>query len=362
MAVEHDIAAAFALGGEIMALAPHGRGLINATFLVTVATPMPRRVVLQRLNRHVFPQPERVMANLRTLLDHANRHGTADLRLPQIVPSRSGEDFITDADGNVWRAITYIENTRSVDAITTMTEAEALGDTLGRFHCLVHDLECARLHDTLPGFHVTPDYLHRYDAVPAPSRSDEATRFCLDFIEQRREAAAVLEDARAAGRLRSRPIHGDPKVDNVLFDIDSDRAVSLIDLDTVKPGLLHYDIGDCLRSACNRRGEAADTPSATRFDLDLARTVLGAYLRQTRDILDADDIDYLYAAIRLLPFELGLRFFTDHLEGDRYFRIASPGQNLHRALIQFHLAADIERQRGAIESLIAALAGKPGGR
>ena len=166
---------------------------------------------------------------------------------------------------------------------------------------------------------------------------------------------AVLEDAVDAGVLRPRPIHGDPKVNNVLLDRASGRAIALVDLDTVKPGLVHYDIGDCLRSGCNRLGEETDDLDQVGFDLEFCEAILTGYADAARQVLSDADLDYLYDAIRLISFELGLRFLSDYLAGDVYFRITHPQQNLQRARVQFRLTADIEAKEDAIRAIIERL-------
>ena len=148
-------------------------------------------------------------------------------------------------------------------------------------------------------------------------------------------------------------IHGDPKLDNILFDTKRRRALALIDLDTVQPGLIQQDLGDCLRSCCNRSGEESRDQGSVRFDLELCAAILGAYAEETRGLLGPGDLAVLYDSIRLLPYELALRFLTDHLEGDRYFRVAYQGQNLEKARIQLDLLADIESRETAIRRLIA---------
>jgi Ser/Thr protein kinase RdoA (MazF antagonist) len=174
-------------------------------------------------------------------------------------------------------------------------------------------------------------------------------------VEAREELAGVLERAKAAGVLPLRPIHGDPKVNNVLLDARSGEAIALVDLDTVKPGLVHYDIGDCLRSACNPLGEETLTPEKVGFDLQLCAALLEGYGAAAGAILSDADHAYLYDAIRLLSFELGLRFFSDHLAGNVYFHTVRPGHNLDRALVQFHLTASIEAQEQEIRALLAQL-------
>jgi Ser/Thr protein kinase RdoA (MazF antagonist) len=352
-----DVAAAFS-AAPILGIEPLGRGLINDTFLVATPT---GRFVLQRINTQVFPEPAAILTNLRILLDHVGqvrKHAPAvrDLEFPTLIPRLAGGDGHVDAGGGYWRALSFIEGTCNHDRITDAAEAAEVGYALGRFHALVNGLDPGRLHDTLPGFHITPAYLARFDAALArPLRVADGAdlRWAFRFVEARRPCADVLEAAKRSGQLRLRVIHGDPKVDNVLFSATTGAAASLIDLDTVKPGLIHYDLGDCLRSGCNRLGESAET---AEFDLDLARAILQGYWEEARRFLGGADRAFLYDAIRLLPFELGLRFLTDHLEGDVYFKVEAPGQNLRRALTQFCLAKSVERQESALRSLIGELA------
>jgi Ser/Thr protein kinase RdoA (MazF antagonist) len=351
-----NIVAEFDFGGTVTAIRPHGGGLINDTFLIETGTGP--RAILQRLNTGVFPHPERILANLRTLLDHTHAHGTEGLRLPALYRTRDGRDWATDPDSGIWRALEFIPDTHSLATLGNAAQAQAVGAALGRFHRLLHELPVERLHTTLPGFHVTPDYLRHFDAILQDSTADHsiALRDALIFVEEHRELADVLERARQTGALTSRPTHGDPKLDNFLFDRDASHVVALIDLDTVQPGLVQVDLADCLRSCCNRAGEAPADVFAVRFDVDMARAILRGYLNEAREFLDSGDYDCLYDAIRLIPFELGLRFLTDHFAGDHYFKVAQPGQNLLRARVQFRLTEDIERHERALRSLIESLA------
>ena len=361
MSTLQNIAEAFELGGNVLGVQPYGHGLINDTYLVTTDAQSDRKVILQRINARVFPEPAWIMANLRALLDHVHerqagiRHPGHDLRLPGIYTTYEHQDFLVGPDGGFWRAIGFIDNACTIEKIASPGQAEEVGFALGRFHYLVHDLETERLHDTLPGFHVLPQYLRRFAKVAAPIRGalqGPELDFCFSFIDARTQGADVLEAAKHQGRLRLRPIHGDPKLDNILFDEQSGHALSLIDLDTVKPGLIHYDVGDCLRSCCNAGGECPGDTDAARFDLDICHAILKRYLDETRGFLTPRDYTYLYDAIRLIPFELGVRFLTDHLQGNHYFKIDRPDQNLHRAMTQFQLAASIEHSEARIKTLI----------
>jgi hypothetical protein len=356
------IARQFAFPGEILFVREYGSGNVNDTYLVRVAAGRDERdFILQRLNPRVFPEPQRIMHNLRVLDDHIRpklQAGTnPDWELPAIIPARSGGDYCRDRDGAFWRVQTFIDGTETFAAIQSEVRAEEAGRALGFFHALIHDLPAHLLYDTLPGFHVTPGYLAEYEALaassPRPDLSEEAL-FCRRFIAERKETAAVLEAARARGVLRPCPIHGDPKPANILFAKDTGRAVSLIDLDTVKPGLRHYDIGDCLRSCCNPAGEDAD-PAGVSFNLAYCAAVLRRYLPQVAPFFSAADYRYIYDAVRIIAFELGLRFFSDHLAGDIYFRIKWPGQNLHRARVQFALCQSIEAQEREIRKIVGDL-------
>ncbi|MDO8705935.1 MAG: aminoglycoside phosphotransferase family protein [Sulfuricaulis sp.] len=361
MALAQDIAASFDMGGRIQSVRPYGHGLINDTFVAITDTG--HRAILQRVNRHVFAHPEHIMENLRVLMDHISHRvsggqtGARELKLPEIFLSRAGKDFLIDAQSGFWRALGYIENTRTLERITDTRQAEEVGFALGRFHALVHDLDPARLHQTLPGFHDAPNYLARFTQTSAQKTPDSAElKYCFAFVEERRNLAQVLETAKRERKLVIRPIHGDTKIDNFLFDITTGLAVSLIDLDTVQPGLIHFDVGDCLRSCANLAGESPADIGAVRFDLDICRAILQHYLAETRSFLTQLDYEYLYDAIRLIPFELGLRFLTDHLEGNHYFKTDWPGQNLHRARVQFQLVADIEKKSKPVKALIASFA------
>lgn len=347
-----EIASRFTNEGSIIGIEPLGNGLINDTFL---AITVEAGFVLQRLNRRVFPEPEKIMANLAALAQHiaCQDPDVVKLRIPAVIKTVLQENFHVDARGNAWRALSLVENANSLETIGDIREAEQVGFALGHFHRLVSGLAPTRLHDTLPGFHIAPGYLRRYRRVLEAGRGSQSSlelRYCTDFIDRHQGMAPVLERAKRQGHLKLRVIHGDPKLNNFLFNRDSRSIVSLIDLDTVKPGLIHYDLGDCLRSVCQTASDPID------FDLDICEAILKNYLAEAASFFSAYDYQYLYAAIRLIPFELGLRFVTDYLEGNRYFKVVEPDQNLHRAIEQFQLCKSILRQESRIETLIDDLA------
>ena len=363
MTLDHRTAAAeqFLPQGRVVEVREYGHGNVHDTFLVTLDSPGAKPFILQRLNTRVFRRPELVMGNLGLCTAHMRRRQEqAPLspgrrwELPRVLPARDGRDHWLDAGGSFWRALSFIDAAQSFETITHLEQAREVGYALGRFHQLLSDLPAARLADTLPGFHVTPGYLRHYDEVLAKHGVGQAPDvvYGLKFVRARRAWAPVLEEARAQKKLCLRPIHGYPKVNNVLMDVTTGLAVSLVDLDTVKPGLVHYDIGDCLRSGCNPLGEETAEWERVRFEPELCRAILQGYLSQAGGVLTAGDYDYLYEAIRLLAFELGLRFFTDYLAGNVYFKAGHPEHNLARALVQFRLTESIESQATALGAII----------
>ena len=364
-----QVAEAFQLPGPVQSVVPLGSGNVNATYLVEAGG---QRYVLQRLNTTVFRQPELVMRNLQELGRHVgarlqalHSHPHQPLagrrwELPQVICSRDGDQaWHCCQSGGFWRTITFVSDAHSVDVIEHREQARELGWGLGLFHQLISDLPVERLADTLEGFHITPRYVEAYHRALVHSTAESCglTQECLRFIREREAGAGVLEEAKARGELPLRPIHGDPKSNNMLLDRSSGAAIALIDLDTVKPGLVHYDIGDCLRSCCNPLGEETDAFDAVHFDLDLAAAILEGYLGVAGSFLTPAELAYIPVAAELISFELGLRFFTDHLNGNTYFRASHPRHNLQRAVVQFRLAASIEAQRPQLETLVARLAG-----
>lgn len=339
---------------DIAGIQPFGSGNINDTFLVTLHSG--GRRILQRLNPAVFPDPVLVMDNVRLVTEHLqqerDRSGIApeQFRIASLLPGRSG-DFYRAEDESVWRLMTFIADSRTCRVIRRGKQAGELGQTLGIFHRLAGTLDPGRLAETLPGFHLTPRYLQDYDQVAASQAAKDGPEIacCRAAIDQRRATVTVLEEVRE--QLRHQVIHADPKVTNFLFDRHADRVVSLIDLDTVRPGLLLHDIGDALRSCCNRGGETGQR-GQTVFAPELFRSWLRGYFPAAGFLLTAKDRTLIIAAVLLMTFELGLRFFTDHLHGNRYFKIRFQGHNLQRALVQFDLAKSIEQQVGLLESII----------
>jgi Ser/Thr protein kinase RdoA (MazF antagonist) len=349
--------------GDVTDVTAWGRGNVHDTFRVTLDAGRERHFILQRVNTCVFRRPQLVTGNMRTVAAHVTaklrRHPAAGRRweVVRVLAARDGSDHWLAPDGSLWRALSWIDAAQAFDAIQDETHAHEIGTALGMFHSLIGDLPAARLADTLAGFHVTPRYLEHFDEVlrHSPVPGSPELRYALAAVHRGRDRAHVLADALARGVLQLRPIHGDPKVDNVMIDAATRRAVAMVDLDTVMPGLVLYDIGDCLRSCCNLQGEESGDWETARFDSKLCRVILRGYAAVAGDFLTDGDRGHLFDAVRLIAYELGLRFVTDHLEGNVYFKVRHSGHNLTRALRQFRLAASIESQEATLRTIIEEL-------
>jgi len=356
----------FDIAGRLVTVAPTGSGNVNDTYLAIFRTTFSEeRFILQKINKRVFPNPAFIMENMKLVTEHVHKRLEAEAdaadriwQLPRVIPTKDGVDFAVDSSGEYWRAISLIASAHSYDKIRNLEHAREAGIVLGQFQRLISDIPPESLHTTLQGFHVTPQYLQQMDAAlalpegQARVRSLSEAEHCLRFIQARRDWCHVLEQARGRGELQLRPTHGDPKITNIMIDDATGKGTCIVDLDTVQPALIHYDFGDCLRSACNPAGEETPDLSSVHFDTDLCRAIVQGYMTLAGRFLTEQDIHYLYDSIRLLAFELGLRFFSDFVSGDRYFKVQYDGQNLNRARVQLKLCESIETNEDVIRNIL----------
>ena len=361
----------FNLKGRLVALQPFGNGNINDTYLAIYRNTFTEtQVILQRVNRKVFTQPEAIMSNMHEVTKHCHEKLEADAKadrddrvwqMPRIIKAKDSKDFVADEKGEVWRVITRIMSAHAFDVAQGPEHALECGAALGHFHYLISDMNPKVLTDPLPGFHITSGYLKQYDATLKTKEakalltsSMEAKRMAK-FIAERRDLALCLEKAQKRGELKKRMFHGDPKVNNIMIDDVTGKGTAMIDLDTVSPGLIHVDFGDALRSIANPAGEEETNLSKVVFDEDLATAFCKGYIREAGAFLTDADREYLFDSIRLLPFELGLRFFQDYLAGNVYFKTSQPEQNLNRARVQFRLCESVEARERSIRNVLKRL-------
>ncbi|HID69453.1 MAG TPA: aminoglycoside phosphotransferase family protein [Desulfobacterales bacterium] len=329
-----------------------GQGNINDTFLVHTDD---KPVVLQRINDQVFPNPQILINNLQILSSYLLSRPDPDAEQWQeavLIPALDGSLSIQDNRGSLWRALSYIKDSISVSSAQTALQAEQTGWALGHFHKRLVKLDVKKMQTALPGFHNLCNYLTLYEKTDKKNLDTNSPeiQFCLTTIRKEQKNALALEKAITKGIIRQKITHGDPKIANVLFDKQSALAISLIDLDTVGPGILQHDIGDCLRSVCNIAGEESD-PGKVSFDLNFCEMTLRGYFQEAGTLLTHVDRELIYDGVKAIAFELGLRFFTDYLQGGIYFKCKTPEETLQKALVQFMLLQDIIAKKKAINNL-----------
>ncbi len=357
------IADKFVGSSRVESIIPYGSGNINDTFLVCCDRDVDAKFILQRLNGLVFLRPELVVENMLVVSSHVKVRIAAQKtisserwQIPAPLQNKQGDYFVCDDYGGLWRAMTFLEQAVSFDEVQTKKHAFEAGRSLGKMHELLRDLDPAALSLVIPGFHETQFYLKRYNDIIAnfsgPMSGKE--KKCHDFIKSHQGIAGVLPKACQDGELCLRPIHGDPKIANIMVDPDSHVAVGMVDLDTVGPGLIQYDIGDCLRSCCNPAGEESGAIDEVEFDLDLCETIMVGYFSEAARFVTKQDRVYFFDGLRVITYELGLRFFMDHLEGSTYFKVKKTGHNLNRALRQFRLFKKIVAKEAELRKLFLA--------
>ncbi len=355
-------AAAFAFPGRPVAFTSWGNGHINETWAVALEGGSTRRAILQRINLGVFRDPEALMANVTRVTRHltAKLAGTPDAsrRALTLIPAQSGPDFHRDAEGRVFRAYRFVEGARSWDVLSSPQQAYEAAKAFGSFQRLLSDLPPPRLAETIPHFHDTPRRLLRFrEAVARDVRSRAAgVAQEIAFVEGHEPLAQSLTSLAASGILPERVTHNDTKLNNVLLDDVTGEGICVIDLDTVMPGLLLHDFGDMVRTATNPVAE--DEPDASRVvaSVPMFEALVRGYLEAMGNFLSPFERDRLVVAGKLLTYECGMRFLTDHLEGDIYFRIHRDGQNLDRARTQFALVKSLEEREEELSRLVARVA------
>jgi len=348
------ILTAFSLSTETP-VQPLGKGNINETFIVD--TPL-KAIVLQKISGEVFPDPVAVMDNYKMIHHHLTSKDSGETEgFVMAAPIYTGDGGVVHIDdaGGCWRAQRYVD-TRQVETVDSAQQGRSVGATLARFHHLFHDLHLSMLKDPLPGFHHLLVYLESYDRIPGEPvcDSDESLSFCRRTVDKYREKAGTIEQARQRGELTPQPIHGDPKLDNFIFGRGGE-ATGLLDLDTVGAGLIYHDLGDCLRSACSISGESVVDRTPPGFDLQRGEWIVDGYWSEGGVHAIGLRPELIYDGLLAICFELGLRFLTDYLKGNVYFRVQKDGDNLIRAKKQFQLFEEIVVQETTIRRSIEAI-------
>jgi hypothetical protein len=352
------IARAFDLPGEFLSAVPTGSGHINDSYCATFqAAGQPARYILQRINHHIFRDPAALMQNIQRVTSHLTTKLAAEpdshRRTLTLIPTRDSLAWHIDPLGNHWRAYRFIEHARTYDIVESPAQAYQAAKAFGHFQRLLADLPAPRLHDTIPDFHHTPK---RCAALQHAITADVANRAHLalpeiNFALDRRAITSVLLDA----RLPERVTHNDTKFNNVMLDDRTGEGICVIDLDTVMPGLAPYDFGDMVRTTTSPAAEDEQDLSKVTLQFPMFESLLRGYLASAGSFLTPAERRHLVAAGKLITFEIGIRFLTDYLAGDTYYKIHRPRHNLDRCRTQFKLVASIEQQEDAMHCLVESL-------
>lgn len=352
------VAQQFQIDGELSAVAPYGTGHINDTYCAVFHQEGgPTRAILQRINTAIFKNPAALMENISRVTAHVaaklDAEPDSNRRVLALIPSRNGQAWYRDEDGQCWRMYRFIEDAHTYDSVQSPQQAFQAASAFGQFQSLLADLPAPRLHDTIPDFHNTP---MRFAAFERAVAADSANRASLaqaeiEFAFARQSIAGVLLNA----NLPERVTHNDTKLNNVLFDDATGQALCVIDLDTVMPGLSLYDFGDMVRTTTSPAEE--DEPDLTKVTMQfpMFEALVRGYLSTAGGFLTKEEKQHLAFAGKLLAFEQGIRFLADHLAGDPYYKIHREGHNLDRCRTQFKLIQSIEQQEDKMHQLIRGL-------
>ena len=335
---------------------PLGNGHINDTYVLNMHTGADK-YVLQRLNSGVFPRPELVMANVLRVSRHLKAkltHVNSPMRTLEFVPTDKGFYWLTDETGAVWRLYSYIDRSFVYEKAENRHIAKEGGRAFGDFQSLLADLDPSSLHEVLPDFHDMEKRLRNFqksaeeDALHRVSSS----RPEVEFVQSRAAPMSLLVPLIQSYMLPSRVTHNDTKISNVLFDQHTFDAVCIIDLDTVMAGTVLYDFGDAIRTVANTGAEDEKDLSKIGIDIDLFRAFTKGYLSKTASFLCEIEKSKLAYSSLVMTFIMGLRFLTDYLDGDIYYRVHTKGHNLRRARAQFRLLKTMEADLSVMEDIV----------
>ncbi|MBQ6829745.1 MAG: aminoglycoside phosphotransferase family protein [Clostridia bacterium] len=350
-----SIANLFALDSEAVSAEPYGCGHINATYCVHTAH---KRYILQRINHHVFVDVPALMDNMARVTAFVReqvlaRGGNPDRECLQLVPTKAGDSYLAK-DGEFYRVFVFIEQTLSLQTVENPIHFYYSAVAFGRFQQLLAQFPAETLHEVIARFHDTADRYRLFEEAVAADVCGRAASVQeeIAFVRERKDDTAVLTNLLKEGKLPLRVTHNDTKLNNVLLDDQTGEPMAVIDLDTVMPGLSVYDFGDSIRFGTNPAAEDEPDLSKVYCDLTLFEEYTRGFLEACGDALTDTEKDYLPYGAYMMTLECGIRFLTDYLSGDTYFRIHDPEQNLRRCHTQFKLAADIQNKFDELNAIV----------
>ncbi len=342
----------FELEGTLVGVVRFGKGHINDTFAAYTQLENGDflRYIVQRINPHVFKKPNEVMANIWGVTEHlkkiiVEKGGDINRETLSIIKTKDGKNFFTDSQGAGWRCYPLIEDTYCYQTIEKPEHFYNSAYAFGSFQKNLSEYPAETLFETIPNFHNTPKRFERLMEVVSEDKLCRAASVKeeIEFYKARKDDCAVLVNMLNEGKLPLRVTHNDTKLNNVMFDKKTDNVICVIDLDTVMPGLAAYDFGDSVRFGASTAAEDETDLSKVNFSLELYETYARGFLEAAKDALTENEVEFLPWGAKLMTLECGMRFLTDHLEGDVYFKTHRENHNLDRARTQIKLVKDMEK-------------------
>lgn len=341
-----DIVKNFCIDGEIEKIKPLGNGHINSTFLVVTNK---AKYTVQAINKFVFKDPVAVMKNIVAVTEHIRKKliaegKDADRGVLNVIPAKDGKYYYIDEEGEYWRVYTFIDDAYTVEVVEDPAQLYNAGLGFGNFQKMISDFPIDQLEETIKDFHNTPV---RYEQLMAAAERNSCNRLAdvsaeMEYFKAHKEELALLANMQKEGRLPLRVTHNDTKINNILMDSNTNEILSVIDLDTVMPGLIAYDFGDTIRFAGNTAEEDETDLSRVSVDLVVYENFVKGFLEALNGSLNKDEIDTLAWGAKIVTMENAMRFLADHLDGDKYFKIHKENHNLDRARCQIALAKSME--------------------
>lgn len=346
-----NIIEAFPFNGELTSIESTDTGLINSTYMLTFSDGnQDFQYVLQKINTNVFKKPDELMSNIMNVTGFLRNKinlsgGNAARETLTFLYTKDNSPYYLDENGGCWRSYIYISKCYTCDKIDSEVKAFRSGKAFGKFQRMLSDYPAANLFETIPHFHDTPSrYSDLKNAVDENlSGRLQKIQAELSFALDREKDASKLVDLAAEGKIPMRVTHNDTKINNVLFDSITNEAICVIDLDTIMPGLSLYDFGDSIRSGAVTSDENEQDLNKYGLDINLFKSYTEGFLSEAGHALNEEEIANLAFSAKLMTLECGVRFLTDYLNGDTYFKTEYPEHNLVRCRTQFKLVEDIEK-------------------
>ncbi len=348
----------FYIYGDLLHAEPCKIGHINETYIATYNQGgIQVRYVHQRINTNVFKDPDAVMDNFVRVTTHQRRKlieaGARDAsrRTLTVVPTRDNRPYHRNGDGECWRTLVFVEGVRTFEAVESPVQAYEAGKAFGEFQQLLVDLPGKRLAETIPHFHNTR---RRFQALQQAIKADHTNRAKdarkeIEFALRQEKIVDVILNALAKKKIPERITHNDTKFNNVMLDVVTGKAMCVVDLDTVMPGSALYDFGDMVRTTTSPTLEDELDLSKVQMRMPMFKALARGYLETAGKFLTRNERSLIAFSGKLITFTIGIRFLTDYLSGDTYFRVHRPHHNLDRARTQFKLVESIEKQEAAMQ-------------